>query len=483
MALHSHAIVVIGGGFSGTVLAANLLRRPPAHAAHIVLVERSAEPGRGLAYARRSHPYLLNVPAGRMSAESDRPGAFLDFVRRRNSQVAAGDFVPRAWYGDYLHALLLASERIAPARIRFERMQGEAVDVKRDGRGLRIALADGRELFADDLVLACGNPPPARLPALQAVQHHPRHVANGCADDHGQRYHGTVLLIGTGLTMADVAVAAAERDDVVLHAISRHGLVPSGQTLAGGHGAGSADLPLRLGKARTVRELLRSARTLAGELQQCGGDWRDVVAAIRERAPQIWRDLDVTERQRFLRHLRPYWDIHRHRLPAQIHAHLMQLRDCGRLHVHAGRVVEARPEDGRLQVSWRPRGEDSVQLMGVDWVVNCTGPDYDIRRTRNPLLQSLLRGALAAADESGLGLRTGAHGALLDSAGRTSRNLYCLGPLLRAAHWESTAVAELRGHAESLAAHLAGAEVRWPSMAGHKESGPPVRRAARQANV
>lgn len=466
MAQHLHTTVIIGGGFSGTVLAANLLRRPPSRAARIVLVERSAEPGRGVAYARRDYPCLLNVPVGRMSAEPDHPDAFLDFVRRWHPQVTAEDFVPRAWYGDYLRALLVACERVAPPRIRFEHMQGEAVDVLRGGSNLRVVLADGSALHADEVVLACGNPPPAQLPGLEAVRGHPRYVANGCAEGLGRHYQGTVLLIGTGLTMVDVAVAAAEHGDVVLRAISRHGLLPSGQTTAGGHGAGTEDLPARLGDVQTVRELLRSARNLADEQQQCGGDWRDVVTAIRDRAPKIWRGLGLVERQRFLRHLRPFWDIHRHRLPPQVHVRLAQLRESGHLHVHAGRIVEARPEGGRLLVSWRPRGAESAQVLGVDWIVNCTGPDYDLRRSHCPLFQSLLRNGLALADESGLGLKTAAHGALVDSAGHASRNLYCLGPLLRADHWESTAVAELRTHAEELAMHLAGLETRWPSDVG-----------------
>jgi uncharacterized NAD(P)/FAD-binding protein YdhS len=60
-------VAIVGAGFSGTTLAVNLLRQVHAQPLRIVLVERSQLPG-GVVYARRRYPYLLNVPAGRMSA-------------------------------------------------------------------------------------------------------------------------------------------------------------------------------------------------------------------------------------------------------------------------------------------------------------------------------------------------------------------------------------------------------------------------------
>ena len=52
------------------MLATRLLREPALPATRIVLIERHRQLGRGVAYARRDHDYLLNVPAGRMSADS-----------------------------------------------------------------------------------------------------------------------------------------------------------------------------------------------------------------------------------------------------------------------------------------------------------------------------------------------------------------------------------------------------------------------------
>ena len=69
-----NVVVIVGAGFSGTVLAVNLMRRPCATPSDIVLVERGPVMSRGIAYAERDIPYFLNVPAGRLSSRR--------FVRR-----------------------------------------------------------------------------------------------------------------------------------------------------------------------------------------------------------------------------------------------------------------------------------------------------------------------------------------------------------------------------------------------------------------
>jgi uncharacterized NAD(P)/FAD-binding protein YdhS len=97
----------------------------------------------------------------------------------------------------------------------------------------------------------------------------------------------------------------------------------------------------------------------------------------------------------------------------------------------------------------------------VDRVANCSGPDYDARRTRERLLRSLLAQGMASVDPLGLGLATDGCGALVGSGGRPTSNLYYLGPMLRAACWETTAVPELREHAAQLAEHLCNRRARW----------------------
>src|SRR5690606_15344488 len=153
-------------------------------------VEREARLG-GPAYAARDYPYLLNVPAGRMSADSRVPDAFLVFARRRSPGVGAHDFVPRSWYGDYLRELLAEAECRAPPGVTLERERGEVVGITRFDKnaGLRLQLESGRLLLADQVVLACGNPPAAQLPGLAALRNHPRYVHDACDDYRRQAMH------------------------------------------------------------------------------------------------------------------------------------------------------------------------------------------------------------------------------------------------------------------------------------------------------
>lgn len=459
-------IAIIGGGFSGTVLAAALLRRPPAQSCRIVLIERREQLGRGVAYCQSVHQPLLNVPAERMSVDPDDALQFVRFAQRRDPRCAAQQFLPRELYGEYLQEVLQQSLGAAPSHVSLQHIRGDAVGMQRiDSAGpYLVALADGQHVLADQVVLACGDPPPAHPSAALELADHP---ACHCDPHSDQALRGDchrLLLIGTGLTMVDVAIAAATLNPGIrIDAISRHGLLPAVQTTASGHGPGFAapERPFRsyLGDEPdgpfAVRSLLQAFRALLGDLGRAGGDWRDAVNAVRQDAPALWRGLAADERARFLRHLRVYWDVHRHRMPPAIGERVNELQRSGRLRVHAGHIMHIEAAGDALQVRWRARGERTSSTRLVDRVINCAGADRRLARTRDPLLQHLMAAGLAVADPLGLGWRTGAHGALIDHDGHAANHLFYLGPMLRAEHWEATAVGELRVHAQRLAAMLA----------------------------
>jgi uncharacterized NAD(P)/FAD-binding protein YdhS len=209
-------IVIVGAGFSGTLVAVNLLRSQHWAATRIVLIERSAEVARGKAYAAREYPYLLNVPAGRMSADPSAPLDFLAFAQHRIPDATAEDFLPRDLYGQYLEATLLDAEVSAPPHVQFERLRAEVRGIEPSSRseghrlrladGYRLSLADGRTLDADDVVLALGNPAPSTLPSTDELPHY---ICDPWAQPLRFSPGETVLLIGTGLTMVDVVTAAA----------------------------------------------------------------------------------------------------------------------------------------------------------------------------------------------------------------------------------------------------------------------------------
>lgn len=452
-------IAIIGGGFCGTVLAVNLLRRPPAQPCRIVLIERREQLGRGVAYQVTAHRPLLNVPAGRMSADAHDPLQFVRFAQRRDPDVHAQQFLPRELYGDYLQQLLREAAQAVPAGLKFERIRDQADALHRiDANGpYLVGLSERGRLLADDVVLACGDPPPADAPWGPGIAQHPGYVSDPHRHSPAAADCKRVLLIGTALTMADAAVAAAAVNPCAeLHALSRHGLLPAVQCATAGRTTDAvADFRRCIGDGPIgARCLVRALRALTGDLQRRGGDWIDGVNAARAAAPELWQRMPDAERRRFLRHLRVYWDVHRHRIPPATGARLTRLRQAGRLQIHAGQVRAIEDAGGSLRVCWRPRGASSLRELTVDRVIDCSGSAGRLARTRDPLLRDLMAGGLAVPDSFGLGWLTATHGALIDRDGRAARHLYYLGPMLRAAHWEATAVGELRVHAQQLATAL-----------------------------
>jgi uncharacterized NAD(P)/FAD-binding protein YdhS len=455
-------IVIVGAGFSGTSVATNLLRAGHAQPVRIVLIDR-AEIGRGVAYRRSSDAYRLNVPASRMSANVDDPDEFLTFAQRRVPGARGEDFLSRELYGEYLESSLRRAESDAPPEIELQRLHGLVIAIERIPRTstYQVHLDDGRIVCATDVVLALGNPSPASLPGSDKLRGDARYLENPWLASSTVRAGETVLLVGTGLTMADVAVAGLAERKVVIHAVSRHGLLPTPQAPFRHAQLEHDPEPLLAAASTSVRCLYQAVRALATDIESNNGDWREAISYIRELAPRLWQRLAVSERRRFLRHVRCYWDVHRHRLPEATWTELRDLQREGRLHLHAARILRLEPAGKYIRVVYRPRGQSEVEKLLVDRVINCTGPDYNPAHTRERLLRSLLAQGLATGDAMGLGLVTDELGTLISASGHPANGLYYIGPMLRPAYWETTAVAELRQHAALLAHHLAEDPESW----------------------
>jgi uncharacterized NAD(P)/FAD-binding protein YdhS len=178
-----------------------------------------------------------------------------------------------------------------------------------------------------------------------------------------------------------------------------------------------------------------------------GLDWRDVVGGLRDVTPQLWDQLSLIERQRFLRHVRPYWEVHRHRCAPQIAEALDDLKRRGILFPLAGRLVAGTATANDLQFTVRLRGSDQTRTLSVGAVVNCTGPESDLGRVDEPLIRGLLANGMLRRDPLGLGIHTDGDYRVTRADDTVSTTLFYVGPLLKSRFWESTAVPELRVHA------------------------------------
>lgn len=463
-------ITIVGAGFSGTMTAVHLLRKATSPL-HIKLVEKTpSHIGRGTAYSATVPCQLLNVPAGNMSALPDAPEDFLKWAQAHGHQheqapgvteLSRTTFLPRALYGEYLSHLLQTEIERGAANHRVEIINDEIIDLDSDGAGMHIQSREHGSWVSDACVLALGNFPPQ--PPVEY------HIAVG----DSVRYHfspwapdvlptlaasTSCLFIGSGLTMLDQVTALHDQGYAGrIHIVSRRGFTPKAHT---------PPLAARLSHPSPprsdLRALVRWTRSRIALEQDAGGDWRSVIDGLRPETSRIWQGLSLRDKKRFLQHVRPYWENHRHRTAAPVLSAFQDMVASGQLTQHRARI-ENTAVDAQLgvRVSLRKRN-GTVLNVTVDHVVNCTGAESNFKSLRDSLTSRLLAKGMVAADALGLGLLTTASGQLIDAGGHASDRLYTLGPPMKGRLWETTAVPELRIQAMQLADRLLS-EVRAPT--------------------
>ena len=424
-------VAIVGGGFSGAMLAARLAERGVASS----LIERTGTFGPGLAYDTTFEGNLLNVRSGRMGAVHGRADEFVRWLETSHPGHADPEgFAPRRLFGLYLQDRLAAVEAAHPGRI--ERVTGEAAAVD----GTRVRLAAGRTVEAGAVVLATGNPVPRAAGSGARIISNP--WAPGALEPIGAQED--VVLIGAGLTMVDMVLWLAARGWTGrATALSRHGLKPRA------HGV-TADTPLPPTVALTAgaaSQRLAEARRLARD-----GDWRGMMEGLRPITHDLWAGADAATRARWLRHLRPWWDVHRHRIAAPVAAALAALEAEGRLRIVAGRVRRIDTTAGGVTVDWSPRlGGEQPPLCG-GWLIDCSGPAHDT--SADTLFGPLITAGRARLDPLKLGLDLDEDGRVRGADGRPDPRLFVLGPPTRAAFWETIAVPDIRQRIEVLADRL-----------------------------
>jgi uncharacterized NAD(P)/FAD-binding protein YdhS len=211
--------------------------------------------------------------------------------------------------------------------------------------------------------------------------------------------------------------------------------------------------------APTVGALMRYIRREVARARAEGFDWRDVIDALRPHTQRMWQRLPQTERQRFLRHLRAYWEVHRHRMAPEIAARIDDLRQSGQLEIRAGTIKSYEGRKEAIAVRFRARGTVTDARIVGDWLLNCAGPTLDFRGVRNPLVRGLLKQGLAFPDPLGLGLRVARDLRLIRADGRANDRLFAVGPITKGTSWETTAVPDIRVQGRLVAALLLGDDI------------------------
>jgi uncharacterized NAD(P)/FAD-binding protein YdhS len=425
-------VAIIGGGFSGTMVAAQLARRE----IRSLLVEGGGRLAQGTAFSTDEAAHLLNIPASSMSAWPETPGDFARFVAAEGG--SSGDYAQRRRFAGYLGDIL--DQAVAAGLV--EPIAARAVGATRDHDGWRIALADNCMIEAQALVLAIGNQAPEPMRVAEGISPErfigdPWGPEARAAVERLAQSGGDAFILGTGLTMVDLTLsldAAGHRGRIL--ALSRRGLIPRAH-------ADYAPAPVELENVPqgNVLALWRWLRRRSAE-----HGFRAAVDSLRPHSQTLWQELPLPEQRRFLRHAWPWWSVHRHRIAPEVAKRIEEMVREGRLEIVAGRLTKMRETDSGIEAEMVGKsGPARFEAFALGF--NCTGPLAQMKRTREPILRQLLDDGEIALGELGIGLK-------VDSNSRAGIRVWAMGPLAKDRYWEIIAVPDIRDQAAAVAADI-----------------------------
>lgn len=436
------SITIVGGGASGVLLAAHLLRKQD-FAPRITLVERSGMVGQGLAYSTQRLSHRLNVSAGGMSAYADDPEHFLRWLRRHDSAAVSTTFVARSSYSAYLRTVLAEAADGAAGTLAV--VTQEVTRIRETAGGVETILANSSSIASHKAILAVGHetdPPRGRGIAVRV----------GSDADVPLDPNARVMILGSGLSMVDAWIELAEnghKGPIIV--VSRNGLLPKSHSEAAPLSIDAADVPL----GTNLQYALRWLRELVAETVDHSGDWRSVIDGLRPFNQRLWQSWSLHTRKQFLRHARAWWNIHRHRIPDDLHATLVAAREAGQITLLAGEFQGVRRHDGCVEATIRRRGVAAPETLEVDRIYDCGGVSLDVRRSSNPLISDLIASGNARPDPLGIGLDVNDRCQLIDAGGNPSPHIRVIGPLTRGQFFEIEAIPDIRRQCADLANQLA----------------------------
>ncbi|AZO48895.1 MAG: FAD-dependent oxidoreductase [Mesorhizobium sp.] len=441
-----NSIVIVGGGASGVVLAAHLLKSPNPDL-RVALIERRPHFGQGMAYSTLLSAHVLNVNASGMSAYADDPTNFARWVLDRGlAQPDQGPFyAPRSLYARYLKDLLDELEARERDSGRLRLIREESLSISPTPSGVEVALVNGISVVGHLAVLATGHD--EQPGAFQG-----RAIRMGSEADTALDPEATVLVLGTGLSMVDAFLSLEQRGhrgEII--AVSRRGLLPSPHRKGNPIKLDVADIPL----GTQLSYFVGWFRNLIRENQKAGGDWRDVVDGLRPFNQKIWQNWPSSAKRRFVEHTKAWWDIHRHRIAPEVYARVTEAVRSGRIRLVAGRVVEIELE---FTVRIQQRGTQALETLEVARIYDCMGIARDISKTSNGVVRSLVERGLARPDPLHLGLDVTANCELVAADGTVSSKILAIGPLTRGTFFEIDAIPDIRVQCAKLSKQLLGSD-------------------------
>lgn len=448
-------IAIIGAGFSGSTLAIHLKKMATTNL-KIALINAEAQVGRGLAYSTAEQYHLLNVPAGKMSAFEDQADDFVSWLKKHSpssievhgTAKPEEQFLPRKLYGSYLESRFteVMNDEHKPAHIKA--FASEATQLHKKDQLFHITLNNKETLTANKLVLAIGNPKPINILRDYDLEQHDHYLTDPWGFNQIKKIptKATIVIIGTGLTAIDILLSLqAQNHTGKIYLLSRHGLLPK---------VHERYTPLPAQRLSSDFESPKKAlKYIRHKIKSENLNWRAVVDSLRSITQDIWLQWNHNDRLKFMRHLKSFWEVHRHRIAPQVNAVLESMLSTGQAQVLDSKLSTITQGKHDFRLSLTKKSNNAEVSIDADYIINCTGPNY-ISLYDTSLFQSLIRQNLIAWDPLKLGFAIDNNFQLLSTTGVVCDNLFTAGPLCKALLWEITAVPDIRSQIKKLACLL-----------------------------
>ena len=448
-------IAIVGFGFCGRLALAHLVKKSEQNT-KILIFDKNGKNALGPAFSGFSPHYILNVTAVRMSAFSEAPKSFCEFLQEKYpqvwSEIGENGFAPRQIYGKYVEEFTQEAFAVAEQNgVQVEFVSEEVTQILKqvqDDNALALRysnsqlslhrhpeLASGSIHFAlttssnnayqaSEILLATSfkqSNLPFDLPSENLVKK--------LWDQDSQQFHQqiftneTICLIGSGLTAVDVIVGLKKKNfSGKIFVISRRGNFPKK------HFAQHQPIHHFIAPQDSKKGLLFLCLKIRNFLRQNPQfDLRHVIDSVRYSTVELWQNFDEKNKKLFLR-LLPYWNIFRHRAPISSVELIEEMIASGQIEIKKKGVKKISEKDGKILIE--TRGEE----IECDYAVNCLG--FEFKLEKYPLLAQMVDAGLLKKD--------------LFLAQSNHPQVRLLGGLNVGRDFECTAVPDLRLSVESL---------------------------------
>jgi len=429
-------IAIIGGGFSGLAVLANLakeLTRPM----RIAVISREPAGVFGPAYSTPRAEHLLNVRASAMGLYADDHGHFLKWAQGAGHDAKPGDYLPRPLYGQYLASILADTKALAAERgIPLDFFQGEVDDVADEDEYLEIR--SGRDVIpARYVVLAIGNSLKAQEDSVQGLVNNPWHY-----DFAALKGKSSVAIIGSGLTAADTIVSILRSGwQGKMSCFSGTGLLPRAHVPA----YDATRVPKADGGRFLNKRLSQIMREIRKDVKAGAAEWQYVIDSLRPLTQDLWRSLSPTDRARLVEKYFTLWNVHRHRYAASISNEIDAAISSGQLTLEKAKCRDVSPVARGVSIELHTRNAPPRREV-FDIAFNCVGVNYKI--DTNPLLKKMAESGMLKRANNPYGVAASDN---FVAARKMGGMVHVFGTPLFGQLFETTAVPELRAQAAAVA--------------------------------